>query len=200
MCGTRRRGRVVLLSNADVEPWTAAPPLRRDRVDDGPSIVKSVPRVRARMAIETIVVAVGSSDMNRVARLAEEAVEVAEPTGADVVVVHAFTESEYEETIDVLDFDRELDEVEPDEVARRHSPVVKVREALQAADVGFEIRGGVGDRAETVVGIAEAVDADLVYVGGERRSPTGKAVFGSTAQEILFTAPCPVTYVRDDTR
>jgi nucleotide-binding universal stress UspA family protein len=151
------------------------------------------------MAIETIVVAVGSSDMNRVARLAEEAVEVAEPTDAHVVLVHAFTEDGFEEALDVLEFDRDQDEVDPDDVARRHTPVVRLREVLEEAGIDHSVRGGVGDRAETVVTVAEESDADLVYVGGKRRSPTGKAVFGSTAQEILFSAPCPVTYVREDT-
>lgn len=152
------------------------------------------------MAIETILVAVGASDMERVERLAEEATEVARPTGADVVLAHAFSHEEYEETLDVLDFDREQGEVDPDHVASRHTPVRKLAEILDEEDVGYEIRGDIGDRAETVVALAEDVDADLLYIGGERRSPAGKAVFGSTAQKILFTAPCPVTYVRADTK
>lgn len=152
------------------------------------------------MAIETILVAVGASDMDRIARLAEEAVEVAGPTGAHVVLVHVFTESEYEETLDVLDFDIDRGEVSPDQVARRHAPVVRIREVLDDEGIDYSVRGDVGDRAESVVTVAEDVGADLLYVGGERRSPAGKAVFGSTAQEILFSAPCPVTYVRGDTR
>jgi nucleotide-binding universal stress UspA family protein len=47
-----------------------------------------------------------------------------------------------------------------------------------------------------VVALAEELDADLVIVGGRTRSPAGKAVFGSTAQEILLESPCPVTFVR----
>jgi nucleotide-binding universal stress UspA family protein len=152
------------------------------------------------MAIETILVAVGASDMDRVERLAEEAVEVAGPTGAQVVLVHAFTESEYEETLDILDFDTEQTEVDPDTVATRHTPVRRLIDILDDEGIDYDVRGGVGDRAETVVTLADEVDADLVYVGGERRSPAGKAVFGSIAQEILFSAPCPVTYVRGDTR
>jgi nucleotide-binding universal stress UspA family protein len=152
------------------------------------------------MAIETILVAVGASDMDRVERLAEEAVEVARPTDADVVLVHAFTDDEYEETLDILEFDREHSEVDPDDVATRHTPVRKLAEILESEGIDFAVRGGVGDRADTVVTLADDLDADLLYVGGERRSPAGKAVFGSTAQKILFSAPCPVTYVRGDTR
>jgi nucleotide-binding universal stress UspA family protein len=37
---------------------------------------------------------------------------------------------------------------------------------------------------------------DLLVVGGRGRSPTGKAVFGSTVETVLRRAPCPVTYVR----
>jgi nucleotide-binding universal stress UspA family protein len=66
--------------------------------------------------------------------------------------------------------------------------------------VDYEIRGAVGDYSEQVVSVAEALEADLVLVGGRKRSPTGKAVFGSVAQEILLSAPCPVTFVRADTK
>ncbi|MDX1746824.1 MAG: universal stress protein, partial [Halobacteriales archaeon] len=59
-------------------------------------------------------------------------------------------------------------------------------------------RGAVGERGETVVEIATEVGADRIVIGGRSRSPTGKAVFGSTAQEILLSAPCPVTFVRGD--
>jgi len=44
--------------------------------------------------------------------------------------------------------------------------------------------------------LAAEVDADLVVVSGRKRTPTGKAVFGSTAQTVLLDAPCPVTFVR----
>jgi nucleotide-binding universal stress UspA family protein len=46
--------------------------------------------------------------------------------------------------------------------------------------------------------VARDVDADMVVTGGRKRSPAGKAVFGSTAQKVLMNAPCPVTFVRSE--
>jgi nucleotide-binding universal stress UspA family protein len=71
---------------------------------------------------------------------------------------------------------------------------------LDEADLDVEIRGAVGKRGEEIVALAEDIDADLVIVGGSKRSPAGKAVFGSTAQKVMLDSPCPVTYVRADTK
>jgi nucleotide-binding universal stress UspA family protein len=85
-------------------------------------------------------------------------------------------------------------------VARRYSPVRELVALLDEAGVDSEVRGAVGDYGESVVALAEDLDTDLVVVGGRKRSPTGKAVFGSVAQEVMLSAPCPVTFVRADTK
>lgn len=148
------------------------------------------------MAIETIVLAVGQEDEDRAKRLAETAIEIAEPTGARVVLSHVFSDQEFDEVIERLDFTAGSNP-DPSDVAARHVTTRTVAQSLDAVDVDYEIRGEVGERGEAIVDLAKAVDADRIIVGGRRRSPTGKAVFGSTAQEVMLSAPCPVTFVRD---
>jgi nucleotide-binding universal stress UspA family protein len=152
------------------------------------------------MAIETILLAVGPSDADRVRRLAEETVDIAGPTDADVVLLHVFTRDEYDETLSNLDFDTTASEVSPDQVAARHRSVRTLQRSLDEADVEYAVRGAVGEHGPGIVDAAADVDADLVIVGGRRRSPAGKAVFGSTAQEVMLEAPCPVMFVRADTQ
>ena len=50
--------------------------------------------------------------------------------------------------------------------------------------------------AEAILGAAVARSADLVVIGLRRRTPVGKLIAGSTAQQILLDAPCPVLTVK----
>ncbi|KTG29652.1 universal stress protein [Haloferax profundi] len=152
------------------------------------------------MAIETILLAVGAGDADRIDRLAEETIDVAGPTGATVVIGHVFTKEEYNEALDNLDFDVTAEEVSGDDVARRHATVRELVSKFEEADISYEIRGPVGDHGKKLVELAGEVDADRLVVGGRKRSPAGKAVFGSLAQEVMLESPCPVTFVRADTK
>lgn len=69
---------------------------------------------------------------------------------------------------------------------------------LAAAGVEHEIRrplDGSGP-GPTILAVAEETGADLIVIGIRRRSPVGKLLTGSTAQQILLEADCPVLAVK----
>lgn len=63
-----------------------------------------------------------------------------------------------------------------------------------AAD-GITTVGLVGKASEEVIGYAREHDARYVVVGGGKRSPASKAIFGSVTQAILLHADRPVLTV-----
>ncbi|WP_439028173.1 universal stress protein [Haloarchaeobius sp. DT45] len=152
---------------------------------------------QTQTGFQTIFVALGPGDANRVERLAEKTVDLAGPSGARVVLGHVFTKEEYKERRAMLNFGPDS-EVTPDVVARRFDVVRDMGSALDAADIDYEVRGALGEYSQGIAELAEEEGSDLVVVGGRKRSPTGKAVFGSTAQEVMLSAHCPVTFVRGD--
>jgi nucleotide-binding universal stress UspA family protein len=50
--------------------------------------------------------------------------------------------------------------------------------------------------AEAILATAVAQSADLIVIGLRPRTPVGKLITGSTAQQILLDAPCPVLTVK----
>ena len=68
--------------------------------------------------------------------------------------------------------------------------------ALGDGNLGnVEAVGRVGDPASTIVAEADAVGPRYLVVGGKKRSPTGKAIFGSVTQSVILNAECPVVTV-----
>ena len=67
------------------------------------------------------------------------------------------------------------------------------REGLEVTVHDF-VRGN--EPAEDVIEVAEREDAALIVIGLRRRSPVGKLLMGSNAQDILLRAACPVLAVK----
>lgn len=146
------------------------------------------------MSMNTVLLAIGSEDESRLEELAETAASIVDPNGR-VVLLHVFDRERYDAIETQLNIDPDS-EVTPDDVSRRSRIVSHVAERLERAGVDYEVRGALGETAESILGEAGALDADLIVVGGRTRSATGKALFGSTAQRVLLEGDCPVTFVK----
>ena len=82
------------------------------------------------------------------------------------------------------------DSIDMDEVRSVAKSIAS--EAAEDLDVPHESAGLMGAPADRVTTYAEENDARYIVVSGRKRSPTGKALFGSVTQSILLNARCPV--------
>jgi nucleotide-binding universal stress UspA family protein len=71
-------------------------------------------------------------------------------------------------------------------------------ERAAAAGVELEVRQSphTDDLVEALVATAEEVGASMIVIGLRRRTPVGKLIMGSTAQQILLRSELPVLAVK----
>lgn len=70
--------------------------------------------------------------------------------------------------------------------------------AAEGIDVVTRSQIGVATVSSRLLQVAEDEAVDLIVIGLRRRTPVGKLVLGSTAQEVLLGAGCPVLAVKRD--
>lgn len=115
----------------------------------------------------------------------ERAVDEARLRSARLEVVHSRRESHDRDIEDMQRYDAALTEL-------------GARLAADGIDHGIHdfIQGNTA--AEDIIGLARESSADLIVIGLRHRTRTGKYLLGSTAQDILLDAPCPVLCVKAD--
>ncbi|WP_345782034.1 universal stress protein [Natronococcus sp. A-GB1] len=64
---------------------------------------------------------------------------------------------------------------------------------MREAGTETDVHAATGRPEPTILDAAERFGADLLVLGARRRSPVGKAVFGSVAQSVLLETERPVT-------
>jgi nucleotide-binding universal stress UspA family protein len=165
---------------------------------DGSSATERAGGVDGRCErFETLLLPVGDSDLGRIDTLAATAAEVAGMMELSVRVLHVLSPSEFERIADRLDGSPGVEEAVR-HVDPVHEALQRLEPELQNWGTAVALEGRVGESvSEEIVAAAEAADARRILVGGRRRTPVGKEVFGSTVQEVLLNAPCPTTFVRD---
>ena len=145
------------------------------------------------MALETVLLAARPGDEGNGAKLAAAAIDIAKPADATVVVGQIFTEDEYDTARTSLGLADDT-ELSPEKIAEQHGSFNAIVSRLDSQGLDYVLRTAVGPHAGTVV--EQAADTDFIIIGGSKRSPAGKAIFGSATQDILLDAPCPVVFVR----
>lgn len=140
-----------------------------------------------------IVAAVDQTD--HASRLIREAKTLADAFDEELHVLHVLSQSDFAD-------------IEQEEVRRTGQPGGRgageeyaagiATELVELPDDEFTAVGLVGDPSDRIVGYADDIDARYIVLGGRKRSPIGKAVFGSTTQSVLMnTDHSVVTVMRD---
>ena len=123
--------------------------------------------------MSTIVAGI-DTDADRARALANGIVTLPGADGTDVVLVHSFDENPEGASVDQV------------------GSVRRAREILEEHDIGVTLDESSGDTAAGLLDAAEKHDAELIAVAGRKRSPTGKAVFGSVTQDVILSTDLPV--------
>lgn len=71
-------------------------------------------------------------------------------------------------------------------------------EELEQAGLTTQIVESSGEPADEIRQQADELDADLIVVGGRKRSPAGKALFGSVSQSVILQSDRPVMITMED--
>jgi len=96
--------------------------------------------------------------------------------GVEVHVVHVFDGEDVAETTTV-----------------EQTPSGKqLVEELRRAGLKVTTESTYGDPTERIVDAAQEHDADMIILGGRKRSPMGALVFGSVSQGVILDADRPV--------
>lgn len=113
----------------------------------------------------------------------EAGIEQARLREAELIVVHSSRGGDAEREEDVAAYGAAGDRIEA------HLENTGIRFRLGEHVVG-------NSPAQDIVGLARREGADLIVIGVRRRSAIGKMVLGSTAQDVIMNAPCPVLSVK----
>ncbi|MDQ2052813.1 universal stress protein [Natronolimnohabitans sp. A-GB9] len=141
-------------------------------------------------------VVVAAVDQSKdVQHVLEEGRELADAFDESLHVVHAvdsieFAEAQREHVSESADGEGVLD--------RQQFAEDRLRGLLGEEDGDVEIVGLDGDPAESIVEYATEHDARYVVLGGRKRSPVGKALFGSVAQSVVLSLDRPTVIVQPD--
>lgn len=141
----------------------------------------------------SIVIPVDSGE--NIDSILEEGREIAEAFNDELHVVHVLDEESYYE-LDRTSAEKQHTTVMNEEIEATAAEIAK--EAAESAGEDIIPVGRMGKPAEEIVQYAGEQDARYIVLGSRKRTPIGKAVFGSVVQSVLLNADQPVVIIRKD--
>lgn len=144
--------------------------------------------------MDTVLVPVTNHD-RWTRKVASVIADTEDPMSTDVVVLHRFTEEDLKSTVNNLD--TTLESADVDELAARKSGVGEMVDRLEQDGINYSIAGveTTDTDGEAILATAADFDADRIYMYSRKRSPAGKAIFGSGLQNVILNATVPVVVV-----
>lgn len=133
-----------------------------------------------------VIAAIEESEQN--AAIVREAAELADKFGDELHVVHVISKTEYKELIEGRA--QQWDSLKSEDVQDIADSVAE--DAVSGVSREYRVVSLVGNEADEIVAYADEHDARYIVIGGRRRSPTGKALFGSVSQSVLLQSEHPV--------
>ncbi|ELZ26805.1 UpsA domain-containing protein [Halosimplex carlsbadense 2-9-1] len=132
--------------------------------------------------------------------LLEEAGEIASGVDAKLIVLSLMTADEFREAREALDVVAQEEHTAYDDSVVIDAAKKQARETAKDMfddDVDYRVIGArIGDgesEADRILEVADDNGVDHVFITGQKRSPTGKAVFGDRVQSIILNFDGPVT-------
>lgn len=142
----------------------------------------------------TILAAIDDTD--QAMQIIDVAYDLAQAYQDELIVLHVIPEADYKSHREKLEEIPGFDEFsfghELDNAAEIAQWFVAQSVAGEQDSVEVSTIGRVGDVADEIVREAGRTEARFLVIGGTRRSPVGKAVFGDTSQQIILRSDCPV--------
>lgn len=139
----------------------------------------------------TIVAAVDRTE--DAAKVVEEADRLAVAFDEDLHIIHVLSRSEFV-SIERDSTEQSGTSIPLDEIRAAAASIAQ--DAAEDTTIPTETHGFIGDAADEILNHAANVDASYIVLGGRKRSPVGKAVFGSVTQSVLLSTDRPVISVR----